>query len=366
MRDSVIIGGGLAGSSLATRLARSGRETLLIEKQAAPHNKVCGEFLSGEAIGYLRDIACDVASLGALPITHIRLVGQKLLGEKRLPFPAVSLDRYILDEALMAGALAAGAEIQRGKRAQSLRQSDCHWCVQTSNQTLHARDVFLACGKHDIGGWQRPSGRQSDLIGFKMHWHVSANTAADLNESIEIILFRGGYAGLQLIGPTTANLALLIDRSRYKAMGGHWSALLAHMIKSSRHLELRLSDATSTWPAPLAISPIPYGYLHSGNGGPWRLGDQAAVISSFSGSGMSIALHSAALAAEVYLWGGSAADYHRKLRRNLRGKIGLAVWLSRALVSDYCKPVIASAVSNLPVLLSMAAARTRIPEPVSA
>ena len=46
----VCIGGGPAGSALATRLARSGREVVLVERETGPHDKVCGEFLSWEAV----------------------------------------------------------------------------------------------------------------------------------------------------------------------------------------------------------------------------------------------------------------------------------------------------------------------------
>ena len=74
-----------------------------------------------------------------------------------------------------------------------------------------------------------------------------------------------------------------------------------------------LHNATPCWPKPLAISPIPYGHLGGPADGMWRVGDQVAVIPSFTGDGMSIALHSAVLAAEMYLDGKSADDYVRRL-----------------------------------------------------
>ena len=48
-----MIGGGLAGSMVAMRLASAGREVVLLEKEREAHHKVCGEFLSREAIHYL-------------------------------------------------------------------------------------------------------------------------------------------------------------------------------------------------------------------------------------------------------------------------------------------------------------------------
>lgn len=38
--DNLVIGGGLAGSMVATRLAAAGRNVTLLEKERAPHHKV--------------------------------------------------------------------------------------------------------------------------------------------------------------------------------------------------------------------------------------------------------------------------------------------------------------------------------------
>ena len=99
-REALIVGGGLAGAALAILLAKSGRETTLVEKEAGPHHKVCGEFLSYEALSYLNALGLDVMSLGAEAIEAVYLVGRKAIAESRLPFPAASLSRRRLDEGL--------------------------------------------------------------------------------------------------------------------------------------------------------------------------------------------------------------------------------------------------------------------------
>jgi len=43
--------------------------------------------------------------------------------------------------------------------------------------------------------------------------------------------------------------------------------------------------------------------------GLWCIGDQAAVIPSFSGDGIAIALHSARLGAECYLAGKTSSEF---------------------------------------------------------
>ena len=74
MQDEVLVlGAGVAGCAVSIALARKGRNVRLIERERTPRHKVCGEFLSGEALEDLHALGIDVASLGAAPITHVRL-----------------------------------------------------------------------------------------------------------------------------------------------------------------------------------------------------------------------------------------------------------------------------------------------------
>ena len=120
--------------------------------------------------------------------------------------------------------------------------------------------------------------------------------------------------------------------------------------------------AQPLWPRPLAISPIPYGYLIRESGGLWCVGDQAAVIPSFTGDGISIALHSAALAAQMFLAGASAADYNRTLRAQLTRPMTLATSLSRAAVTGVGRAAALAALTLAPNAMRWIAASTRIPQ----
>jgi len=71
--DNLIIGGGPAGSMLAIRLADAGRRVTLLEKETAAHHKVCGEFLSREAVGYLEQAGVSLRELGATEIDSLQL-----------------------------------------------------------------------------------------------------------------------------------------------------------------------------------------------------------------------------------------------------------------------------------------------------
>src|SRR6266446_2711221 len=69
--ETVIVGGGPAGSATACGLAALGRDVVLIERTAKPHHKVCGEFLSVETQTQLQRLGVDPAALGAVPIEQV-------------------------------------------------------------------------------------------------------------------------------------------------------------------------------------------------------------------------------------------------------------------------------------------------------
>ena len=390
----LILGGGLAGSALAILLARSGRPVTLIEQHNSPHHKVCGDFLSAEAIIYLRALGLDPTALGAVPIHTLRLATGNSVVETTLPFPAVSLTRFTLDEALLDLAATFGATVLRGSRGESLTHPEDlanpaltrpataltstfgDWQLRlASGQILSADSVFLATGKHDLRGHPRPAGRHNSLVAFKHYLRLDPRQHAALGSAIELTLFPHGYAGLQPVEPALdgtprANLCLVVERDHLRSLGaggasggGTWRALLGHLLRVSPHLRRRIADAEPLLEQPLALSNIPYGLLRRSPPAPglWPLGDQAAVIPSLTGDGMSIALHTAHLAAAMHFAGKSAADFTSTLYTTLRRQLAIATVASRLAVHPLLQTPVAGLAHLHPPLLQHLARATRIP-----
>jgi len=360
MREAMIVGGGLAGAAMGTLLAQRGRTVTILEKSAAMHDTVCGEFLSREAVVYLEQLGIDLRALGAVPIEGVRLFANRLIAERRLPFAAMSLTRRVLDEALLARAEEAGAEVLRGRRVESLVRNGDGWTAQLNDGAEYsAAHAFLATGKQDVNGWARGRGSQNDLVAFKMYFRLDAAQQTQLNGQVELILFPGGYAGLQMVEGGVANLCLLVTRAELQKHAGQWERLLCAMQEASEHLAQRLQGASALLERPLALSAIPYGMLREhAEDGLWRLGDQTAVIPSFSGDGMSIALHSAHLAAKIYLNGGTAEEFQLQLRGELRPAVTVATMLSRMMIAQ---PALAQVARLWPPLLHHVVRQTRVP-----
>jgi flavin-dependent dehydrogenase len=177
---------------------------------------------------------------------------------------------------------------------------------------------------------------------------------------MEIFLFRGGYGGLSLVEDDIANLCLVVLRRVLRKAGGS-DALLREINRDSLLMASRLYGAAALWPRPLAISPIPYGYVADTSKGAWLLGDQAAVIPSFTGDGMSIALHSGALAAKMCLAGSGPDEYLRTLSGQLQRGMKIATAVSRLMVSAPGQMLAPAVAAFLPPFLRRIAEATRIP-----
>src|ERR1700721_2974803 len=143
--EVLILGGGVAGCAASIALARKGRGVTLIEREPTPRHKVCGEFLSGEALEDLHVLGVDVASLGAVPIDYVRLAAARRAAEAPLPFPAASLTRKALDTALIAEAIAAGVRVERGRSVQTLGRTTSDIWQATGNIWRATLDDGTTC-----------------------------------------------------------------------------------------------------------------------------------------------------------------------------------------------------------------------------
>jgi flavin-dependent dehydrogenase len=361
LRENLVIGGGLAGAMTALRLAAAGRDVVLLEKERAADHKVCGEFLSPEAVEYLRGAGLEPRRLGAQAIGNLRLCAGRTMVEAPLPFPALSLSRRVLDAALLARAAEAGCHVRRGTAVQELSRAGGCWAAELSDGSTQCADhIFLATGKHDLHGWNRPTGSHGDLVGFKLHWRLNAAQTEALRGFMDLYLFDGGYGGLSLAGGDVANLCLVVRRARLRALGG-WRELLAQLRRENSLVRARLGGAEAAWDRPLAISSIPYGFLCEKVHGVWPVGDQAAVIPSFTGDGMAIALHSAAVAAQMYLAGKNPGEYLRELKDHLKGSMRVATILSRTMVSRSGQQLVSLIAPLLSQPIRWIARSTRIP-----
>jgi 2-polyprenyl-6-methoxyphenol hydroxylase-like FAD-dependent oxidoreductase len=126
--DVVVVGGGIAGSSLATVMARSGYQVVVLERQTAYRDKVRGEWLTCWGVAELLQLDLEKPLLDAGGCYVTRLVSyDELIDPAQAEAAAVPVDKIVpgvagaLDvghpeacEALTQAAAAAGATVIRG------------------------------------------------------------------------------------------------------------------------------------------------------------------------------------------------------------------------------------------------------------
>ncbi|MGA2848587.1 MAG: FAD-dependent oxidoreductase [Terracidiphilus sp.] len=363
MRHKVLIlGGGVAGCAAAIALARKGERVTLIEREPTPRHKVCGEFLSGEALEDLHLLGIAVASLGAVPIHMVRLAAARRAAQAPLPFSAASLTRKALDTALIAEAIAAGVNVEQGRSVQALARTAGNLWQATLDDgtTREAPTAFLATGKHDLRGHARPEDPQR-WIAFKMYFRLAAAQAAELARASELMLYPGGYGGIQPVEGGIANLCCVVQQRYLASTGNRWEQFLAKMQQDCPHLAMRLAGAEPLLAKPIAITRIPYGYIRrTSEDGLYCIGDQAAVIPSFTGDGISIALHTARCAVTAYLAGEPAPVFQAHLRSALRLQMRLAEFAADGLNNGFARAVLPFCLRVWPGVMRVTAKLTRV------
>jgi flavin-dependent dehydrogenase len=357
----VIIGGGPAGTAAAIALARAGHAVTLIERSVAASDKVCGDFLSAEALAMIEGMGVDLSA--ASTISAVRLVHRNRSVTTHLPFAARGLSRRALDEALLRQAHAQGATVLRGHRVSAIDQDRGPILLSCGLLgRIAAETVFLATGKHELRGAGR-IGRDTGLVGMKMYYALAASQLEALRHHVELILFAGGYAGLQVVEADRAVLCVLLPGARLRAVGGRWDSLLDALTEECPHLRTRLAGARGLLDQPLAVAGLPYGYVYTTSRrdppGLLRLGDQAVVIASLTGDGVALALASGSLAARTWLAGGSGAQYHDRLAARRSRQMRVASAIHRVCLTPALQPWVAATCGLWPGAIRLAASATR-------
>lgn len=359
--ETVVVGGGPAGSATACGLAGLGRDVVLIERTAEPHHKVCGEFLSVETQMLLQRVGVDPSALGAVPIEQVavHLSGRSVVSA--LPFRALSLSRYRLDDALLRCAQSSGATVKRNVSVKSVTPDGPGWRVCCDNgEAIHCRHLVLATGKLGLRGIDDV--RDGSLVGVKMHLRPSPQLRRALEGRVELFFQDSGYVGLEMVEDGIANLCLVLPGDTIRRVGPGWQSLHDHLVSALPSLAERLAGAEPLWERPKAVV-CPVGdHLHQEqNAAVYRVGDRLAHIPPFTGDGLAIALGSAALAVEHIRLGLSPDAYLAAARQLTSGPLWLAGIVLRLAKYSGVRHLMLGAAAVAPGLIGTLIRRTRLP-----
>lgn len=376
MYDVAILGGGLAGSSLAAVLSQQGWRVALIERRRLPQHKVCGEFLSPESQGILRRMRLSdtVAALRPAPMDRALLTAPTGVSlDVGLPGIAWGVSRFALDAALHEAAAQAGAAVHTGTTVLDVTHHAEGYAVVVrhgqEHATLHARAAIGACGRHPPAALRTAAEEQSARqqprhIGIKCHYRGIRMPAR-----VELYLFPGGYVGVNPVEDGRVNVCLLATYRAFTAAGGTVAGLLGAIRHWNPALQRRLAagqiipDSQATVAAVNTARPmIPWDGIA-------RLGDSATMIPPLCGDGMAMALRSAEICAPLahsYLSGRSTlAAWEQQYRQRWHSEFDHIVSVGRALQACLMRPGLAESAlvlgNLLPALARQVVHHTRGP-----
>jgi len=360
--DLAVIGAGPAGSAAAITAAREGVRVLQMEAGSFPRHKVCGEFISAEAIALLRSLFSASHARALDATVRISEVCLHVAGKTaRMPLrqPAISLSRAQLDLLLWKSAYEHGVVCEEKCRVRAVANHGGEFRLSTDEGEFRARAVVNCSGR-----WSElsvPSHRQADpdqkWIGLKGHFHE-----ADSTFTCDLYFFPSGYCGVLPLrngADRMVNAAAMVRADRAR----NFEELF------SQQPQLR-QRARSWHPvfSPISTSPLLFRPAQTSHDGVLLAGDAAGFIDPFTGDGISLAIHSgiqAASAMSAYIKNQltlpqAIESYDRWYRVNLLPAFSNATRLRRLQGLPRFMQRLSLSLLNIPLVGSIAIELTRV------
>ncbi len=367
--DVAIIGGGLAGAAMATRVARLGLAVLVLERSPQWRWHACGVFASPAAVTELRSLRL---SEEVLDVVTRAVPGMRVETRRRTVFRltfgaardgsggAVGFDRQALDQALLDLAALSGAEILKDLTVELVEPSDGRSMGtvtargRAGRMTIRARLIVGADGirsivARDVGvARPAPLGRRLGIS-----WHI-ADPAGESPHDARMILIDGGYCGLAPVPGGRLNVGIVLSgRDRIEDLASRGAARVGAEIIDEA---LGGGGGSDGGHVPVVLDriagavPIGHRALRRAGTGWMLIGDAAGFLDPFTGEGLHRALVSARLAADAVASRSGVLSrpvaYDRAMRERFAAKdrVSLIVqaFLARPLLFEYAARRLAS------------------------
>ena len=281
-------------------MAKAGFSVRLYEKATFPRAKLCGGYLSAEALPEFQqlDIWDDVLSAGAWP-THRVLVSAPSGIQACTPLsaPAYSLSRYRLDRILLQRARDCGVDVREGQFGAPSAQPE-----EASYTVIAAGRTFRHTAPDPTTRSQTPA-----FYGFEAFFE----NVDGISDQIELDMIPGGYIGI-VRQDNAVNVCGLVDLDTFRRAGANLDDAMRFFSASNPLLQQRMRSANrvSDWQS---VGPVRIGKRRLVDGHTFFVGDAACVVDPFAGEGVAMGLATGRVLRQAFAAPESerAARYHQ-------------------------------------------------------
>jgi geranylgeranyl reductase family protein len=313
--DAIVVGAGPAGAAAAIHLARRKRRVLLLDRCVFPRDKSCGDGLTQSAVSLLDEIGVlpDLPPAPKIRGARIYLKGR---GYRDFSYPdcdnsarlGLVVRRFDLDASMCRRAVLEGSELWQGADVRQLlyqngRVVGVEASVESEAKRLYAHAVVAADGSSSRLASQAGLTSAPAEMGFAVRGYYSG--VQGLTDYLEIYIplldptdryLLPSYGWVFPTGANSANIGVgVFQRVRGANVRRLMECFLASLMRQSPRFE-NLRPCGPWRGAPLRFDFIPERCMADGL---LLAGDAAGLISPFTGEGISYALSSGKLAAEV-------------------------------------------------------------------
>ncbi len=333
--DIVIVGGGPAGSSCAMFCALAGLQTIVLEREKFPREKVCGDCLNPSCWPVLErlSLAQAVRNLPHSRLTSVKFIatdGHEVIVD--LPIGQnceLSVKRSLFDDLLLRRARELGTDV-RAQTVVTALSKGSSWKIETAaGETFHARMLIGADGRNSTVArlcnlLPRPT---RERVALQAHVPLPGN----FGNRIVLQFLPEGYSGQAPVNESELNLCLVGMPATISGLR-RWA---------ESHFEITPDQVWRT------ITPLTRLPVHCVHEDLFFIGDAARVVEPFTGEGIYYALRSGELAAHAIAKTFRGHDRQSALREFARAYAKMyqgRLWINRLARAAVLRPRVGSLV----------------------
>lgn len=328
MRDVLVVGAGPAGAIAAWRLASAGARVTMVDRDAFPRDKLCGDTLNPGAVAFLGSLGLQQSPLpAARPLAGMTVTGPRSRIDARYPAGVTGrailrrhFDAWLLDQAVAAGAQFECGLMARGAVTDRVGGADVVRGVamgrgSSSEFRLEACVTIAADGRasrvaRSMGLARHPSAPRRWAFGSYMRGITGTSDFGEMH-------VRGRrYIGIAPIVEDVCNVCVVT--------GPHPGGRSPNeVVMAQIHTDPRLRErfAAASFEGPIRVlGPLAVESPACGVPGLLLAGDAAGFIDPMTGDGLHLALRGGWLAAGEALHALETGDLASAVQRLTRAR----------------------------------------------